>query len=82
MKFLRKTMSIGITSLPDTVKNAENAYKLNGFDGSYYLNRANHTGTQPPSTISPQGDNSGLDADMVDGFDADDFIAISFFFGG
>jgi len=66
MEFLRKTMS----TLSNTVKNAENAYKLNGFDGSYYLNRANHTGTQPPSTISPQGDGSGLDADMLDGFHA------------
>jgi hypothetical protein len=66
MEFLRKTMS----TLSNTVKNAENAYKLNGFDGSYYLNRANHTGTQSPSTISPQGDGSGLDADMLDGFHA------------
>jgi len=62
--------------------NVSNADKLDGQEGSYYLNRANHTGTQPPSTISPQGHGSGLDADMVDGFDADDFIAISFFFGG
>lgn len=29
--------------------------------------RSNHTGTQAPATISPQGAGSGLDADMVDG---------------
>ena len=62
--------------------NASNSDKLNGQDGSYYLNRANHTGTQPPSTISPQGSGSGLNADMVDDLHADDFIAMSFFFGG
>ena len=49
---------------------ANNADKLDGQDGSYYLNRANHTGTQAPSTISPQGSGSGLDADTVDGFHA------------
>ena len=31
--------------------------------------RANHTGTQAPATISPQGPGSGLNADMVDGFE-------------
>jgi len=46
------------------------ADKLDGQDSSYYLNRANHTGTQPPSTISPQGSGSDLDADKVDGFHA------------
>jgi hypothetical protein len=50
--------------------NVSNADKLDGQDGSYYLNRANHTGTQPPSTISPQGHGSGLDADTVDTFHA------------
>ena len=62
--------------------NASNSDKLNGQNGSYYLNRVNHTGTQPPSTISPQGSGSGLDADMVDGFNADDLVAMSFFLGG
>jgi hypothetical protein len=52
------------------VWDAVNAAKLGGQDGSYYLSRANHVGTQPPSTISPQGSGSGLDADMVDGFHA------------
>lgn len=47
---------------------ASNADKVDGQDGSYYLNRANHTGTQPPSTISPQGHGSGLNADMLDGY--------------
>jgi hypothetical protein len=45
---------------------ASNAGKLNGQDGSYYLNRANHTGAQPPSSISPQGHGSGLNADKLD----------------
>lgn len=34
------------------------------------LARANHTGTQAPATISPQGTGSGLDADTVDGVEA------------
>ena len=46
------------------------ADKLDGQEGSYYLNRANHTGTQSPSTISPQGSGSGLDADKLDGYHA------------
>jgi hypothetical protein len=64
------------------VWDAVNASKLDGQDGSYYLSRANHTGVQPPNTISPQGSGSGLDADKLDGLHADDFVAISFFFGG
>jgi hypothetical protein len=50
--------------------NVSNADKLDGQDGSYYLNRANHTGTQPPSSISPQGHGSGLNADLLDGYHA------------
>jgi len=50
--------------------NASNADKLDGQDGSYYLNRANHTGTLSPSIISPQGSGSGLNADMLDGLHA------------
>jgi hypothetical protein len=49
---------------------AFNADTLDGQHGSYYLDRTNHTGTQPPSTISPQGRGSGLNADRVDDFDA------------
>ena len=47
-----------------------NADTLDGFDGTYYLSRSNHTGTQTPNTISPQGPGSGLNADLVDGFHA------------
>lgn len=32
--------------------------------------RANHTGTQAPATISPQGAGSGLDADTLDGHES------------
>lgn len=46
---------------------------LDGQNGAYYLARANHTGTQAPSTISPQGAGSGLDADKLDGKHATDF---------
>jgi hypothetical protein len=56
-----------------TVGSADYAYdsdKLDGYHGDYYLNRANHTGTQAPGTISPQGRGSGLDADKLDGFHA------------
>jgi len=49
---------------------AQDADKLGGQEGSYYLNRANHTGTQSPDTISPQGSGSGLDADMLESFHA------------
>jgi len=40
---------------------------LSGQAGSFYLARGNHTGTQAPATISPQGPGSTLDADTVDG---------------
>lgn len=43
-----------------------NADQLDSQEGSYYLARANHTGTQEPDTISPQGAGSGLDADLLD----------------
>lgn len=48
------------------------------------LNRANHTGTQPSSTItgtfaasiiSPQGSGSGLDADRLDGKDSSSYAS-------
>ena len=76
------TFSWTLNDVEIIVWDVVNASRLGGYDGSYYLNRANHTGTQPPNTISPQGSGSGLDADMVDGFNADDFIAMSFFLGG
>jgi len=59
-----------------------NADMVDGQHGAYYLARANHTGTQTPNTISPQGSGSGLDADKLDGLDSSDFIFYSFFYGG
>lgn len=38
------------------------------------LARANHTGTQTPSTISPQGGGSGLNADQVDSYEASQLL--------
>jgi hypothetical protein len=66
----KDTFSLTLSDIQIIVWDAVNASKLGGYDGSYYLNRANHTGTQAPSTISPQGSGSGLNADKVDGFDA------------
>lgn len=43
------------------------ADKLDAQHGSYFLDRANHTGSVLPGAISPQGTGSGLDADTVDG---------------
>ncbi len=57
---------------------------VDGKHASDLLNRANHSGTQPsstitgtfaPSVISPQGSGSGLDADTVDGAHAADLRA-------
>ena len=59
-----------------------NADMVDGQHGSYYLSRANHTGTQAPNTISPQGNGSGLDADKLDGLDSNDLFFFSFFYGG
>jgi hypothetical protein len=78
----KDTFSFQLSDVQIIVWDAVNAVKLDGQDGSYYLDRANHTGTQAPSTISPQGSESGLDADKLDGLHADDFVAMSFFFGG
>ena len=61
------TFSFQLSDVQIIVWDAVNAVKLDGQDGAYYLNRANHTGTQPPSTISPQGSGSGLNADKLDG---------------
>lgn len=47
---------------------------LDGQDSSYFLSRPNHTGTQVPGTISPQGASSGLDADTVDATHASAFL--------
>ena len=51
-----------------TVNTNLNADKLDGQHGTFFQARANHTGTQAPSTISPQGAGSGLNADMLDGY--------------
>jgi hypothetical protein len=78
----KDSIAFSMNDVQVIVWDAVNANRLDGWDGSYYLSRANHTGTQSPDTISPQGSGSGLDADMVDGYHADDFIAMGFFFGG
>jgi hypothetical protein len=51
-----------------------NASNLDGESADFYKARDNHTGTQLPSTVSPQGAGSGLDADTVDGMHAADLI--------
>lgn len=51
--------------------NGFDADKLDAQEGSFYLARANHSGVQAPSTISPQGSGSALNADQVDGYHAD-----------
>jgi hypothetical protein len=50
-----------------------NADLLDSQSGAFYLARANHTGTQAPATISPQGSGSGLDADLLDGLNSTAF---------
>lgn len=51
-----------------------NADTIDGKDSTYLLARPNHTGVQPPNTISPQGTGSNLNADKVDGFDSLDLM--------
>lgn len=60
------------------------ADRVDGQHATDLLNRANHTGTQPvstitgtfaPAAISPQGSGSGLDADRLDGRDAGEFAS-------
>lgn len=52
-----------------------NADLLDGSHGSFFLARANHTGTQSPGTISGQGAGGGFDADLLDGLHAADIAA-------
>ncbi|MBC8232538.1 hypothetical protein H8E77_23570 [bacterium] len=59
--------TLDLTHIPQGPDSGLHADLLDSQHGPFYLNRANHTGTQAPSTISPQGSGSGLDADMVDG---------------
>lgn len=54
-----------------------NADFLDNQHGTFFQARANHTGTQAPSTISPQGAGSALDADTVDGIHGSGFIQTS-----
>ncbi len=68
-----------ITSVPLAIRAAvaETSLDADTVDGQHatdLLSRTNHTGTQPPSTISPQGNGSALDADTVDGKHASDLI--------
>jgi hypothetical protein len=53
------------------------AATLGGHDVNYFLSRSNHVGTQSPSTISPQGHNSSLDADMLDGQHGSYYVPIT-----
>ena len=72
LQIVKGSLSFYLNNVPIIiwdVVHAANADKLNGYDGSYYLNRANHTGESPPIAISPQGSGSGLDADKLDGHD-------------
>jgi hypothetical protein len=57
-----------------TVNTNLNSDLLDGQHGTFFQARANHTGTQAPSTISPQGAGSGLDADKLDGKHASEFV--------
>ena len=66
-----------------TVTNLD-ADTVDGQHAGELLNRANHTGTQPastiagtfaPSVISPQGSGSGLNADAVDGRHASELLS-------
>lgn len=74
--------------------NGLDADSVDGLSSLHLITRANHIGTQAPSTISPQGAGSGLDSDTVrgrviipgagNGFDADTvdgYHAVSFRIG-
>jgi hypothetical protein len=72
LQVVKGSLSFYINNVPIIVwdvVHAENADKLNGHDGSYYLNRANHIGESPPAAISPQGSGSSLDSDKLDGYE-------------
>lgn len=47
--------------------NGLDADTVDGEEATFLRDRANHTNTQAPGTISPQGTGSGLNADQVDG---------------
>lgn len=60
-----------------TVNTNLNADLLDGQHGTFFQARENHTGTQAPSTISPQGTGSGLNADLLDGLHSSAFLGVS-----
>ena len=60
-----------------TVNTNLNSDKLDGQHGTFFQARENHTGTQAPSTISPQGAGSGLNADLLDGLHSSAFLGVS-----
>ena len=78
-------LSQAITPSLITPQGSGSGLDADAVDGKHaadLLNRANHTGTQPsstitgtfgPSVISPQGSGSGLDADRLDGKDSSAF---------
>ncbi len=61
----------GAAKLPASITG--DAATVGGLTPAALADRANHTGTQPPTSISPQGAASGLDADTVDGLEASAF---------
>ncbi len=58
----------------DQANQCTNADTLDAQHGTYYLNRANHSGVQLPASIYPQGSGSGLDCDKLDGTHSDGFL--------
>jgi hypothetical protein len=66
----QKMSMVGYAAVSDTADYAWDADKVDNYSAFALLNRPNHTGIQPPSTISPQGNGSGLNADMVDNYHA------------
>ncbi len=46
------TYDVDLNGIVDTASTSGNSLKLNGSTGSFYLDRANHTGTQTSSSIS------------------------------
>ena len=72
----------GIIAYRDTLLQVDlNSELLGGLTLGEVLTEARmrdtHTGTQPPSTIEPQGEGSGLDADLLRGLTAEDLSDIS-----
>lgn len=80
-------LSQAITPSLITPQGSGSGLDADAVDGKHaadLLNRANHTGTQPastitgtfaPSKISPQGSGAGLDADRLDGKDSSAFAS-------